>query len=480
MKIYKSFKFFVIIIVLLFFGTSFISVSTSIFTDDQIKSYMVYEQSTLNQYVDTTSDYCGCNDGSIISDLSDINNRLPHSVDISNEDLPDYFNWKDYEGEDWTTPVKSQYVGNGPLPRRCGSCVVFAAMGALESVIKIREGYANLTPDLSEQYVLSCLPAVAYPYYGKGCSGGNGEKIFECIISTTEEGNFHNGVPFESCFPYQAKDLSQGVTCDQKCSDWLEYLVPLSDHGFTIIEGVLENTPESIELIKNMIMQHGPITAGMETTLRYLLWGLTHHSPEDYLPYKGREWRNSVNHAVTIIGWKDDPSIGNGGYWICKNTIGTFYANKGIFNIEYGALFIGVAVIWADYDPNSFDWPPNTPSIRGSASCNPNQKYEYTFTSMDPDGVDDVFYYIDWGDSQVEEWIGPFESGGEVTVNHVWENKGTYNIRVKAKDTSGLESDWGVLSVNMPKNKQLINTPFQIFMRNHPLIYQLMQRFLKL
>jgi len=323
-------------------------------------------------HLDKKSNDCGCNDEIIIYESIEINNKFPSYVDISNNDLPDYFNWRDLEGKDWTTPVKSQFMGTGSLPRRCGSCVVFAAMGALESVIKIREEDALLNPDLSEQYVLSCLPAAAYPY-GKGCSGGNAQKIFECIISTNGDGNFHNGVPLESVFPYQAKDMSQGVTCDQKCTDWLDYLVPILDHGFIIVEGVLENTPESINTIKNMIMQHGPVMAGMETTLRYLIWGLTNQNSEDYLPYKERIWRNSVNHAVTIVGWKDDTSIPNGGYWICKNTIGSFFANDGFFNIEYGALFIGVAVVWADYDPASFDWPPNLPEISIPASGNPSQ-----------------------------------------------------------------------------------------------------------
>lgn len=302
---------------------------------------------------------CGCNNEVIIDDSFEINYKIPTHIDIINVDFPEYFNWRDYEGKDWTTPVKNQFMGTGSLPRRCGSCVVFAAMGALESVIKIREGNSNLNPDLSEQYVLSCLPSIAYPNYGEGCKGGNGRSVYEYIVSTTEAGNFHNGVPLESCFPYQAKDLSQGITCDQKCSDWLDYLVPLSDQGVIIVEGVLENTPESIEIIKNMIMQHGPIMSGMETTFRYLIWGLTHHSPEDYLPYKGRQWRNVLNHAVTMVGWRDDSSIENGGYWICKNTIGSFFANDGFFNIEYGALFIGTIIVWADYDPNSFDWPPN-------------------------------------------------------------------------------------------------------------------------
>ena len=44
-------------------------------------------------------------------------------------DTPDEFSWKDYQGKDWTTSARHQ--GN------CGSCWAFAAIGALESIIKI-------------------------------------------------------------------------------------------------------------------------------------------------------------------------------------------------------------------------------------------------------------------------------------------------------------------------------------------------------
>ena len=68
------------------------------------------------------------------------------------DDFPEYFSWKDYEGEDWTTPAKDQMY-----PMWCGSCFIYAALGALESVIKIKEECSGLNIDLSEQYVLSCL-----------------------------------------------------------------------------------------------------------------------------------------------------------------------------------------------------------------------------------------------------------------------------------------------------------------------------------
>ena len=76
--------------------------------------------------------------------------RGDHRVLPSIIDTPEYFNWMDYEGKDWTTPARQQGM--------CGSCWLFAAYGALESVINIREGLADLDPDLSEQYVL-IMPA---------------------------------------------------------------------------------------------------------------------------------------------------------------------------------------------------------------------------------------------------------------------------------------------------------------------------------
>ena len=96
--------------------------------------------------------------------------------------------------------------------------------------------------------------------------------------------------------------------------------------------------------------------------------------------------------------------------------------------------------------------PPSTPSIDGEISGKAGKPYEYTFKADDPDG-EDVYYFIYWGDGIMEPWNGPHPSGGEVTISHTWEEKGTYNISAKAKDIYGAESDWGILEVTMPKNQ---------------------------
>ncbi len=94
--------------------------------------------------------------------------------------------------------------------------------------------------------------------------------------------------------------------------------------------------------------------------------------------------------------------------------------------------------------------PPNRPNINGPSSGKPRIQYEYTFNCVDPNG-DDVYYYIDWGDNSVEEWIGANASGEEVIVAHTWDEKGDYIIKVKAKDVYDAESEWTTLEVSMPK-----------------------------
>ena len=99
----------------------------------------------------------------------------------------------------------------------------------------------------------------------------------------------------------------------------------------------------------------------------------------------------------------------------------------------------GKLYCFGDVDPNA----PSAPSISGKKIGVTEKEYEYTFSSTDPDG-DEVYYYISWGDGTIEEWIGPYSSGEEVTVNHTWSVKGLYEIRVRVKDDEGLRGSVGI------------------------------------
>ena len=70
-----------------------------------------------------------------------------------------------------------------------------------------------------------------------------------------------------------------------------------------------------------------------------------------------------------------------------------------------------------------------------------NIQYSFTSSATEPDN-EQIFYLFDWGDGANSGWIGPYTSGAVVTASHVWTVLGTYDVKVKARDTWGATSIW--------------------------------------
>ena len=71
--------------------------------------------------------------------------------------------------------------------------------------------------------------------------------------------------------------------------------------------------------------------------------------------------------------------------------------------------------------------PPDNPSIDGPTNGKVGETYLYQLTGTDPDDHY-LYYYVDWGDGDAEEWIGPYESGDSFPVMHAWDEEGTFTI----------------------------------------------------
>ena len=126
------------------------------------------------------------------------------------------------------------------------------------------------------------------------------------------------------------------------------------------------------------------------------------------------------------------------------------------FKGSYGEAFVPQSLA-GPYAPHK----PMTPN--GTASGKPGNPYTYSTLTIDPNG-DDVSYMWDWDDGTTSEWLGPYSSGEVMETSHTWAKKGSYDIRVKAKDGSGLESAWSdPLPVTMPKVRSLDGLFFHFF-----------------
>jgi outer membrane protein assembly factor BamB len=77
----------------------------------------------------------------------------------------------------------------------------------------------------------------------------------------------------------------------------------------------------------------------------------------------------------------------------------------------------------------------------------------YTTNATDPDG-DQLYYLWDWGDDTTSGWLGPSDCGELTEASHIWDEEGTYEVKVKARDIYNFESPWSdPLIVTLPKNK---------------------------
>jgi len=424
----------------LLIGTTFLPLASSTYRNNYVN--LTSDEIYINEDCKCDSEYLSINCFSIMSDpliTYDIDEEI--TVQIMN-DLPDYFNWKDFDDKDWTTPAKHQSV-----PKGCGSCWNFAALGALESVINIKENLSDLNPDLSEQYVLSCLPYAAN-IRGQGCNGGDPWKAYKFIHDNDSRGNDCNGVILESCMHYQA---DHNIPCEEKCEDWEEYLIPISNFGKN---WWLNHEESTLDQIKTMIIEGGPVASGINVTDDFGNWGYTNHDLTDYYPETFENWSNYLNHLIVIVGWKDDDSIGNGGYWICKNSWGETFGYDGFFNIEYGALFTGWYTVWVEYNPDDFDWPP-VPKTNGPYYGLSDEELQF---NGDAEGENPPFtWHWDFGDGSTSTEQNP---------THTYTTSGEYPVILTVTDNNGdslIEETYvWIQETNQPPSTPTIEGPTEI------------------
>jgi len=157
----------------------------------------------------------------------------------------------------------------------------------------------------------------------------------------------------------------------------------------------------------------------------------------DNMSYKGKE--NVKNYECFKIG----------GDW--GNPSNLWYAPEAGFlakireSIDFsGKNYLIIAdfkldLINTTYDPSNK--PPNKPQIlSGPDEGLTEETYTFTFNSTDHE-KDPISYRVDWGDGTISDWTKYHDSDEIVSAEHSWSKKGSYNVKVQAKDESGA-SDW--------------------------------------
>ena len=202
--------------------------------------------------------------------------------------IPEKFDWRDYEGKNWLSPVRNQ--------GSCGSCWAFSAVGSVEGTYNIEQNTPGVNTDLSEQDLVSCgFPLGSLSGGAGGCRGGFSSDALKYIRDEK--------IVSEDCFPYRAADVS----CN-RCSSYTSKQWTIDNYRHVM----------GTDNIKRAIICEGPVSASVR-------------------PWPG----GRMGHAIVLVGYDDTMSncmIGkNGnGCWILKNSWGVSKGDHGYYTIGYG------------------------------------------------------------------------------------------------------------------------------------------------
>ncbi|MBN1565839.1 MAG: DUF333 domain-containing protein [Anaerolineae bacterium] len=203
--------------------------------------------------------------------------------------VPASFDWRSYNSANWLSPIKNQ--------ASCGSCWAFAAVGAVEAEYNISTNNPTLNLDLAEQQLVSTCCSGS-------CSGGSS---YTALVYIRDQ-----GIVDESCMPYIAVDNS----CSELCSTWASRL--------TYIDTFTTTYSATPTMIKEQLVATGPVVVSMgisDDFGGYFDANDVYHCTND----------SGTNHAVVIVGYNNA-----GGYWIVRNSWGTWYEDNGYFKVGYG------------------------------------------------------------------------------------------------------------------------------------------------
>jgi C1A family cysteine protease len=323
--------------------------------------------------------------------------------------LPDSFDWNDasknYIGRKCTTDIKDQ--GN------CGSCWAFGTVGPLESAILIKEAVAE---DLSEQWLLSCNTG------GYGCYGGWWAHSWHAGTTGKCGGT---GAVYEKDFEYVAREVA--------CSGPYAHIFLVDDWSYI----GSKNSVPSVDAIKQVIYDHGPVSAAVYVNSAFQAYNSGIFDSDG---------SGSINHAVVLVGWNDDSSVKNGGYWILRNSWGSDWGENGYMRIAYQTHSIGYAACYihgyerlvegdetvnlyvkkitnegSDFEPIDL-WPSEEPEWYYKVQIGP----EYTETNENLKEGADGFWPWDWKSEftwNVEQGHVAYVNSPSVDIKiEVWDN----------------------------------------------------------
>jgi C1A family cysteine protease len=302
-----------------------------------------------------------------------------------NRAVPTSFDWRNYAGADWITPVKNQ--------ANCGSCWAFSAVGLTEAQHNIMANDPSLNFDLAEQYLVSTC------FADGDCDGGVEVYALEYIRDS--------GIPDEDCYPY----IAANSLCSSRCSDYASRLKNVPNANWT-------NSYTELD-IKTLISSYGPVTLaiGFDPEGAGAYWDGDIRRCTNDIPSGGS---NYVDHGVLAVGYNDA-----GGYWIVKNSWGSSWNGDGYFKLGYNECNVAHSrITWVSSSP------PISPTSLTATTLSSSQ----INLSWSDNSTDETSFRVERSPNGTSSWdeIGNVAANTTSYSNTVLSSCTTYYYRVRA------------------------------------------------
>lgn len=214
---------------------------------------------------------------------------------------------------------------NQHIPVYCGSCWAHAAFSSIADRIKIATNGTQRDIIPAVQVLINCGDAGT-------CNGGDSNAANAWV--------YKNGIPDVTCQQYQAKnmecnDMNTCMTCDHDSAVGCTPVPATSYSKITLSEyGSVRGDDD----IMAEIYARGPVSAYINAEcIETYTSGINEYDTCS---------TRITNHAVQINGWGVDAATGKK-YWICRNSWGRYYGEKGFFRIVRGGNWNVGKAYWA-------------------------------------------------------------------------------------------------------------------------------------
>ena len=242
--------------------------------------------------------------------------------------------------------------------------------------------------------------------------------------------------------------------------DWQDYMFQQMDNGLTMKES-FDNACAQYPTIANCVRFVGDedlIVGNNPPSPPKKPLGNSFDRPNEPVYLTTSSFDPEADSMYYWFDWDDGTNSGWLGPYYYNDTVNVshIWNKNGNYSVKVKAKDEhNVESEYSDSLPVIITNPPYKPETpKGRLLGKTKMNYSFTTRTIEPD-EDTVFYQWNWGDGNVSQWHGPYSSGEKANITYTWSEKGLYDIKVKARDKYGSESDWSdPLYVTMTKSKQ--------------------------